>query len=88
MCSVSEAGSYLRLIDLVYHSTLGLRVIKKRKRSQIPRATIPQEVGGFTRSTIGPEDLPRTSFGLILTTSPPEGYSVARSVSACVGRES
>ena len=30
MCSGSEAGSYLRLIDFVYHSTLGLRVIKKR----------------------------------------------------------
>ena len=26
------AGSYLRLIDFVYHSTLGLRVIKKRRR--------------------------------------------------------
>jgi len=31
MCSGSEAGSYLRLIDFVYHSTLGLRVIKKKK---------------------------------------------------------
>ena len=30
MCSGSEAGSYLRPIDFVYHSTLGLRVIKKR----------------------------------------------------------
>ena len=30
----SEAGSYLRLIDFVYHSILGLRVIKKKKRSQ------------------------------------------------------
>ena len=30
-CSGSEAGSYLRLIDFVYHSTLGLRVIKKKK---------------------------------------------------------
>ena len=29
-CSGSEAGSYLRLIDFVYHSTLGLRVINKR----------------------------------------------------------
>jgi len=29
MCSGSEAGSYLRLIDSVHHSTLGLRVIKK-----------------------------------------------------------
>jgi len=26
----SEAGSYLRLIDFVYHATLGLRVIKKK----------------------------------------------------------
>ena len=32
MCSGSKAGSYFRLIDLVYHSTLGLRVIKKRRR--------------------------------------------------------
>ena len=32
MCSGSEAGSYLRLIDFVYHSTLGLRVIKKKRR--------------------------------------------------------
>ena len=31
MCSGSEAGSYLRLIDFVYHSTLGLRVLKKKK---------------------------------------------------------
>ena len=33
MCSGSEEGSYLRLIDFVYHSTLGLRVIKKKKKS-------------------------------------------------------
>ena len=32
MCSGSEAGSYSRLINCVYHSTLGLRVIKKKKR--------------------------------------------------------
>ena len=31
LCSGSEAGSYLRLIDFVYHSTLGLRVIKKKR---------------------------------------------------------
>ena len=30
MCSGSEAGSYSRLIDSVYHSTLGLIVIKKK----------------------------------------------------------
>ena len=31
MCSGSEAGSYLRFIDFVDHSTLGLSVIKKKK---------------------------------------------------------
>ena len=31
MRSGSEAGSYLRLIDVVYHSTLGLGVMKKKK---------------------------------------------------------
>ena len=31
MCSGSDAGSYSRLIDCVFHSTLGLRVIKKKK---------------------------------------------------------
>ena len=36
MCSGFEEGSYLRLIDFVYHSTLGLRVIKK-KRSRLGR---------------------------------------------------
>ena len=30
MCSGSEAGSYLKLIDFVYHSTLDLRVIQKK----------------------------------------------------------
>jgi len=30
-CSGSEAGSYVRLIDFAYHSTLGLSVIKKKK---------------------------------------------------------
>jgi len=34
MCSGSEAGSYLRLTDLMYDSTLGLRVIKKKKKYQ------------------------------------------------------
>ena len=32
MCSGSEVGSYVRLIDFVYHSTVGLRVIKRRER--------------------------------------------------------
>ena len=34
MCSGSEAGSDLRRIDLAYHPTLGLRVIKKKKKKK------------------------------------------------------
>jgi len=32
MCIGSEEGSYASHIDFVCHSTLGLRVIKKRKK--------------------------------------------------------
>jgi hypothetical protein len=34
MCIGSEAGSYLRLMDFVYHSTLGLRLIKEKKNKK------------------------------------------------------
>jgi len=30
----SEAGLYLRLMDFLYHSTLGLRAIKQKKKSK------------------------------------------------------
>jgi len=40
ICSGSEAGSYLRLIKFVRHSTLGLRVIKKKKYLNV------EELGG------------------------------------------
>ena len=33
MCSGSEAGSYLRCIVFVFHSTLGFRVIRKKNKS-------------------------------------------------------
>ena len=37
MCSGSEAGSYLiKLIDIVYHSSLGLRVIMNKSRPHLP----------------------------------------------------
>ena len=45
MCSGSEAGSYLRLIDFVYHSTLGLRVIKKKKLSPLTPASREESCG-------------------------------------------
>jgi len=46
MCSGSEAGSYLRVIDLVYHSTLGLRGIQKQKKD----ANTPREREDLTRT--------------------------------------
>jgi len=39
MCSGSEAGTYVRLID--YRSTLGVRVIKKKKKTH-PKAQSPK----------------------------------------------
>jgi hypothetical protein len=35
MCSGSEAGSHLRIIDFVHHSTRSLRVIKKKRRADL-----------------------------------------------------
>ena len=35
MCSGFEAGSYLRLIDVVYHATLGLRVTKREREDRV-----------------------------------------------------
>ena len=40
MSSGSEAGSYSRLIDFVYHSTLGLTVIKKKKKQPPPEKVL------------------------------------------------
>ena len=37
MCSGPEAGSYSRLIDFVYHPTVDLRVIKKKRTREIKR---------------------------------------------------
>ena len=39
LCIGSEAGPYLRLIDFVYHSTLGLRVINKKRRFTLETRT-------------------------------------------------
>ena len=44
MCSGSEEGSHLRLIDFVYHSTLGLRVIKRG--GHLDNEVEPEEVDG------------------------------------------
>ena len=50
MCSGSEAGSYLRLIDFMHHSTLGLRVIKKTKKfGGDPRPKVRRSKGSRRR---------------------------------------
>jgi len=54
MCSGSDAGSYLRLLDFVYHSTLGLRVIKKRRSRDI--ADRPYGGSGSVGSMCGGRD--------------------------------
>jgi len=55
MCSGSEAGSYSRLIDFVYHSTLGLIVIKKKKNLARNQA-IQSPSRGPTHRSVGYED--------------------------------
>ena len=46
MCSGSEAGTYSRLTDVVYHSTLGLGVIKKRRRLMCDLERGVERMGG------------------------------------------
>ena len=40
MCSGFNAGSYVRLIDFVYHSKLGLRVITREKKRVTDEHTV------------------------------------------------
>ena len=49
MCSGSEAGSYLRLVDFLYHTTLGWRVIKKKKRAPVRRDNLQMLIHMKTR---------------------------------------
>ena len=41
-CSGSLAGSYSRLIDFVYYSTLGVRVINEKRRKVVYRLRVCQ----------------------------------------------
>ena len=50
MCSGSETGSYLRRLDFVYHSTLGLSVIKKKKKKKKCCEVAKLEKGGGVRN--------------------------------------
>ena len=45
MCSGFEAGSYFRRIDFVYHSTLGLRVITKKKTPSTRLTDVTRSTG-------------------------------------------
>jgi len=66
-----EKGSYLRLIDFVYHSTLGLRVIQKEKR--LPSAfqgAMHQQ--GFAIRALKPFETASVQFGVgCVQISPP-----------------
>ena len=42
VCSGSEAGSYLRLVDFVYYSSLGLRVVKLKNFGEARLCSIPK----------------------------------------------
>jgi len=50
-----RGGLVLRLIDCVYHSTLGLRVIKKKKKKKCWRGLAAQRRTGKSRKR---EDMP------------------------------
>ena len=60
MCSGSEAGSYLRLIDFVYHSILGLREINKvcRQAGRLQYAEYRGTSLIRNRTTLGPYSRP------------------------------
>ena len=51
MCSGSETRSYLRLIDFVYHSLLGLRVIKRERETAPDASSKVRSDGGGRRGT-------------------------------------
>jgi len=70
MCSGSEAGSYSRVKDFVYHSTLGLRAIKKKKLSSERRALARSRRSALPREARTPDAeriFLRTRHGQILT---------------------
>ena len=70
MCSGSETGSYSRLIDFVYHSTLGLRVTKKKRgRQYLPRIASPYRGTSLIRNCPPPQDN-RRSLGIDLLKGP------------------
>ena len=55
MCSGSEAGSYLRLINFVHHSTLGLRVFQKKGKESLlfPRSRRIESETGVQMAAVG-----------------------------------
>ena len=76
----SEAGSYLRLIDFVYHSSLGLRVLKKTKTAtcrwakamhpilprEEPHALRSEEFGSFNPPWRQPRGKPKVNLPQML----------------------
>ena len=61
MCSGSEAGSFLRLIGFVHHSTLGLRVIKKKNNNHSIHIPIVQRSKIMEDEVVGASNNPEPS---------------------------
>ena len=66
MCSGCEAGSYSRLVDFVYHPTLGSRVMKKKKVRRVEGRGLLR-VQGYSSARVSTIVLLRAS-GLVLVT--------------------
>jgi len=94
MCSGSEEGSQLRLIVFVYHSNLGLRVIKKKKSCSFSARrgvahsrllNLPTDTSQFSCSTfrhIGCSTFRQKLLNLNLRVQPSDGsYSTFRPIS-------
>ena len=84
MCSGSEAGSCIRLVDFVHHSTLGLRVINKKKTYEKNRVDItfkphaaPKREGVVPGNRMRPKrKIRRSTIGLFATLYPGKGGAV------------
>ena len=61
MCSGSVAGSHLKLIYFVYHSTLGLRVLKKKKMKNAGEGSVTDDDDRDGEARVQPIPVFRTS---------------------------
>jgi len=89
MSSGSEAGSYIKLINFVYHSTLGLRVLKEKKKVpgvmgaageakllyKRPHHRVRQPPFAARKSTLGKSTLGKSTLGKLTSAKSALGKS-------------